>query len=80
MNLTQIEHASRLRISTRTFRRRVVEFGIQPADTNGNEPLYDVRAVDAMERERKAAALKSRYGVTTGILTVAQARRKAGAR
>jgi hypothetical protein len=77
MLLTQIQHAARLKVSTRTFRRRVVMFGVQPEDTNGNEPLFSVEAINAMEAKRKGKALRDRYGVPTGILTVKQAKRRA---
>lgn len=79
MNLTQIQHAERLGISTRQFRRRVVKFGLEPVDTNGPEPLYDVADVDDMERARKAQELgKFKSGKGQKVLTVREAKRRAG--
>ncbi len=73
INRTQI--ALRWGVCYRTVIREESRHGLKPVATAGCELLFDVRDVD------RVGALRSRkVAKSASILTVAQARRKAGAR
>jgi hypothetical protein len=56
--LTKKELAARWQCSTRTVVRRVRLYGLKPEDFIGNWPVWNVKAVELLERRRLAVMLK----------------------
>jgi hypothetical protein len=78
MTITQNDASDRCGITIRHFRRLLATYRLDPVDVQGRALLYDPRAVDAMWERHNAAKLSKHNGNGAAVLTVAQAKRKAG--